>query len=254
MTSSPHLHGSAGEHLQRAVQAQLAVVEVDSALALVAVSFQEPPQPRWEEDAVRIDLHRPRVRLEDPILNHLGPDLDEDVSVQRRAELPAVVALQAHVHLLRPQARRHLDGAIAVNSRAVASEDGLPLRELHGEEDRLVAEWLHQGEAEEESGLWRQRAWSITLRLCANRASICPSTHRHEVAGIAILRVRGGRLRLRHCARAISGSFHGAAIGPRPRRIACGNLGAELRLGDGLPTHNGGVDGQPQAVSGARDA
>eukprot|EP00429_Kryptoperidinium_foliaceum_P075079 CAMPEP_0176211026 /NCGR_PEP_ID=MMETSP0121_2-20121125/14443_1 /TAXON_ID=160619 /ORGANISM="Kryptoperidinium foliaceum, Strain CCMP 1326" /LENGTH=427 /DNA_ID=CAMNT_0017550069 /DNA_START=21 /DNA_END=1301 /DNA_ORIENTATION=- len=147
----PSCNRPARQHLQRAMQAELAVVQVE-AVVVVGVEGDDDPQPLREEGRVGVGLHRPGIVAPPPLLHDLSPHRDENVRVQRGAELAAHVAVKIALHRGTHQSRAKAHGHVADNLILVAAEYAPALLELHLKQPALVAEGLHQGVAEE--GIW----------------------------------------------------------------------------------------------------
>mmetsp|Transcript_80915 Transcript_80915/g.187922 ORF Transcript_80915/g.187922 Transcript_80915/m.187922 type:complete len:306 (+) Transcript_80915:628-1545(+) len=128
------------------MHAELAVVEEDTQLGLW-MNPQQWPELVREEDAVRVDLHRPVVQLEARFTDDLRPHSDEDVQVQGSAELSPLAAFEVAVHDKRHQAVVHLDDAVAVDSALVAGEEAHAFSVLHSQKVLLVGVRHHEREA-----------------------------------------------------------------------------------------------------------
>mmetsp|Transcript_57558 Transcript_57558/g.169076 ORF Transcript_57558/g.169076 Transcript_57558/m.169076 type:complete len:387 (+) Transcript_57558:1959-3119(+) len=143
----PLLHSVCGEHLDGAVQAELAVVEVDAFRGLLVLPDNRA-QARGEEDGVWIDLHRPLVRQEPLVFVEPLPHLDEDIRVQRCPELSTQFALEVHVDNNGVHAGRHLHRTVAVELVLVTVEDPRAELVLRAEEAGLVVAGVRAEERE----------------------------------------------------------------------------------------------------------
>mmetsp|Transcript_31242 Transcript_31242/g.92999 ORF Transcript_31242/g.92999 Transcript_31242/m.92999 type:complete len:236 (-) Transcript_31242:875-1582(-) len=133
------LHGVAGEHLDRPVHAELAIIQIGSSVALV-VSLQQSAQPRRDEDGIRVGFHRPVVEKEPAVLDYLGPDCQEHVCVQHGAKLSTPLDEEVAEDGTGHDGGGHLEGRVAVGGVLVAAEDTGVVPVLQSEQGPLVAE------------------------------------------------------------------------------------------------------------------
>mmetsp|Transcript_115828 Transcript_115828/g.328257 ORF Transcript_115828/g.328257 Transcript_115828/m.328257 type:complete len:260 (+) Transcript_115828:220-999(+) len=186
-----HLHGLAGEDLERPVEPELAVVQVHPVRLLVERP-DDPPQAIREENGVRVGLHSPVAEPEPSFALHLVPHRHEDLRVQGRLELPPVGALKVALDDRGNDPGGDLDGLAAVDPVLLAPEDAHLPRVLHGEQALLVAPRNHQREAVQRP----PRVLHMCRRDCAFRARVCR---------------RGCSFRVCVCGRGCSGGQCGAA-------------------------------------------
>mmetsp|Transcript_18337 Transcript_18337/g.52398 ORF Transcript_18337/g.52398 Transcript_18337/m.52398 type:complete len:590 (+) Transcript_18337:278-2047(+) len=138
----------AGEDLDGAMQAILAVVEVNPLLRL-HVHGHGAPQAGCEKDSIGIHLHAPVVDQVHLVGDKAIPQGHEDRQVEGRAELAALLALQIAVDRSGRQSVREGDRGVAVHGVALALEQAHLVSVLHNEELLLVALRDHEGEAEQ---------------------------------------------------------------------------------------------------------
>mmetsp|Transcript_103878 Transcript_103878/g.260526 ORF Transcript_103878/g.260526 Transcript_103878/m.260526 type:complete len:378 (-) Transcript_103878:17-1150(-) len=176
------------EHLNRAMQAVLAIPQVPSC----RVVLQHNTQTRREEDCVRIDLHSPIVAPVPTLVDNLVPHCDEDICVPRNL---MDLALQAVCHYRRCHSWCNLEGPVAVHGPGLAREDAGAQVLLNLEQLWLVAGWLAQRKAEHGEALqaWalsrsnlrrfhRQR-WQGRVRLLRRRDLDCLARRDHRLDG-----------------------------------------------------------------------
>mmetsp|Transcript_43873 Transcript_43873/g.114088 ORF Transcript_43873/g.114088 Transcript_43873/m.114088 type:complete len:264 (+) Transcript_43873:308-1099(+) len=146
--------GVGGEHLDGAVQAIPAIVDVHPARLLhLAVQRQGVPQPPGEEDRVRVHLDRPGIVRIRGVVDDSVPNLQEHPRVQGRPELSAHDGLEVAVHLQRLHARGNLEDAAAVDRALLAAENASVARLLEPDQTWLVAGRHAQAPAEQGGSL-----------------------------------------------------------------------------------------------------
>mmetsp|Transcript_40139 Transcript_40139/g.93241 ORF Transcript_40139/g.93241 Transcript_40139/m.93241 type:complete len:300 (-) Transcript_40139:783-1682(-) len=149
-------HTTLGKHLDRSVQAFVAVVEVDGLSGVPDGSVAA--EPLRQQHRVRVRLHGPLAEAVAAELSHLPPDAVEDLGVQGGVELAAEAALEVSGHDLRLEGPRgalaQRDGFVANDIPAVARENADALGQLSPDQGDLVTPWQHQGETVDRRGQW----------------------------------------------------------------------------------------------------
>mmetsp|Transcript_73843 Transcript_73843/g.228109 ORF Transcript_73843/g.228109 Transcript_73843/m.228109 type:complete len:368 (-) Transcript_73843:756-1859(-) len=146
----PAQHGAPRQHLEWPMHPQLAIVDVHRLLSRGVLQRRQPPaKPVGEEDGVRVDLDRPVPLREDAVADDLSPDVHEDVVVQRRLELAAVLALEAVPSDYGLYSRGDLYGVAAVHGAVLATKDPGGHGVRLAQQLALVAPGHHDSKAEE---------------------------------------------------------------------------------------------------------
>mmetsp|Transcript_65573 Transcript_65573/g.168785 ORF Transcript_65573/g.168785 Transcript_65573/m.168785 type:complete len:256 (+) Transcript_65573:988-1755(+) len=146
------IHRIAREHLQRGVQTELAVVQVDSfrLLRKLWLPREECAQARGKEDCVWVHLHRPLMPLEVavgyqplPSSGHRAHALGQ-LGCAFRVKFRALLVHSSGANTCAEQ-----EGPAAVDHWRFASEYANPIHELHSKQLPLTTARLHVGEAEQ---------------------------------------------------------------------------------------------------------
>mmetsp|Transcript_21015 Transcript_21015/g.45473 ORF Transcript_21015/g.45473 Transcript_21015/m.45473 type:complete len:210 (-) Transcript_21015:1704-2333(-) len=137
-----------GENLKWTMETVLAVVQVNSVLALV-VHTDHLSKPVGEEDSIGIYLHYPIMFQVVSVSHHLVPEGDEDGEVEGGSELTALLALKVAVDLARVETICDLVGAVAEDLVLVALKEADLALVLHGEQLLLIGVREHEGGAKE---------------------------------------------------------------------------------------------------------
>lgn len=150
---SPCNHSISGEHLQRSVQAEFAIIKINAIGGILAVD-QQTTKPDWKKNCIWIYLHCPSVETEAAVLVDSIPDCKEDVCVQSSSKLPTNRTFEIALHYRGVHTWSHFRDAVAVHCRLFTSKNTDMPSVLQVYQALLVAPETHDRETEERPWVW----------------------------------------------------------------------------------------------------